>query len=267
VGVRRWRAVRHPIAAVYNYVRDMDERSARAWGWILVGLGAVGVVLLMLFMAGTGQDEGCDPNDRLPVDCERGDGGGAFSQPEEGSPEPEGPKDGTLAVFGLLLLAVGGGGALVAFRRSRRLRQNSAVPHPFVVPPPPDAMAQPASAASPMGGSSPLAGVIALGRLASLGVASIAGMPTGVMLGQTGLVASASDGTFQPAFWCVRQGHVQVAVGANGELTPLALSVPVDEAHALLRQWARTQELPINHPGQNRPHANSREPWTRCPPA
>lgn len=225
----------------------MDERTARAWGWISVGLGVVGVVLLMLFMAGTGQEEGCNPNDRLPVDCQPGDGGGAFSQPEEGSPEPEGPTDGTLAVFGLLLLGVGGGGALVAFRKAHQLHQlhqASAVTHPFVVPPPPAAMAQPASGAAPTGGPPPLAGAISSGRLASLGVASVAGMPIGVMLGRTGLVTAATDGTFQPAFWCARQGQIHVAVGAGGELAPLALSLPVDEAHALLRQWSPSQEVP-----------------------
>lgn len=228
---------------MYNYVRGMDERAARAWGWISVGLGVVGLVLLMLFAAGAGQDEGCNPNDRLPIHCQRGDGGGAFSQPEEGSPEPEGRTDGTLAVFGLLLLGVGGGGALLAFRKARRLHQASALVHPSVVPPPPGVVAQPASAASPTGGQTPLAGAISSGRLASLGVAAIAGMPVGVMLGRTGLVTAASDGTFQPAFWCTRQGQVHVAVGADGGLTPLALPLPVDEAHALLRRWAPNQEL------------------------
>jgi hypothetical protein len=221
----------------------MSERSARTWGWILVGLGVVGVLMLILFASGVGHEEGCDTNDRLPGICSTGDGSGAFSEPEEGSQYTRDSTDLTLVVFGLLFLAVGGGGARFAFRKARQLHQAGDVRHPFVIPHPPAPMAQPAPAASPIGGPSPLTGAISSGRLANLGVASNAGMPIGVMLGQTGLVASANDGTYQPAFWCVRQGQVHISVAANGEVTPLALSVPVGEAHALLRQWAPTQEL------------------------
>ena len=146
-----------------------------------------------------------------------GDGSGAFSEPEERSQYTRDSTDLTLLVLGLLFLAVGGGGARFAFRRARQL--------------------------SLVGGPPSLAGTISSGRLANLGVASNAGMPVGVMLGQTGLVTSAGDGTYQPVFWCVRYGHVHISVTANGELTPISLSVPVEEAHALLRQWAHTQEL------------------------
>jgi hypothetical protein len=195
----------------------MSERAARTWGWILVGLGVVGVGLIVLFMTGAGHEEGCTTEDRLPGICQMGDGSGAFSETEEGSQYTRDSTDLTLLVLGLLVLAVGGGGARFAFRRARQL--------------------------PPMVGPSSLAGTISSGRLASLGVASNAGMPVGVMLGQTGVVTSASDGTYQPVFWCLRHGHVHISVTANGELAPISLSVPVGEAHALLRQWAHTQEL------------------------
>ncbi|HEY8525390.1 MAG TPA: hypothetical protein VIL48_10525 [Acidimicrobiales bacterium] len=236
----------------------MDERAARAWGWFLAALGAVGLVLLVLFLAGVGEEEGCDPADRLPISCQPGDGGGAFSQPEEGHPDPTEPRDGTLAVIGVLLMAVGGIGAVVAFRRASQLGAVGVGPQPFPAPsafagtPSPGAgpQAPVAGARAPgvgpqgSGPGSPAADAIAAGQLTNLGVASVAGVPIGVMLGRTGLVTTATDGTFQPAYWCVRDGQVQVSMVANGQPGPLALSVPAGEAEALLRQWAPNQELP-----------------------
>jgi hypothetical protein len=180
--------------------------------------------MLILFMAGAGQEEGCDTNDRLPGICQTGDGSGAFSEPEEGSQYTRDSTDLTLPVLGVLFLAVGGVGAPFAFRKARELDQAGVGMSPFPNP-------------------HPLSGTIASGSLVNLGAASNAGMPIGVMLGQTGLVTSASDGTYQPAFWCVRQGQVHVSVTPNGELAPLAVSMPVGEAHALLRQWAPSQEF------------------------
>lgn len=220
----------------------MSGRTARTWGWILVGAAVLGAGLVVVFV--TGMEEPCNTEDRLPGICSTGDGSGAFSQPEDGSGFRDESTDATLGVLGLLLLVVGGGGAPFAFRKARRLRQAGVVAHPFGSAHPPGAMAQPVLAVHPVGAPAVPTATTSSGAVVTLGVASAAGRPICVLLGETGLVTSARDGTCQPAFWCMSDGRVHVSVPGSAELTPVAPSVPVVEAHVLLRQWAPAQELP-----------------------